>query len=94
MTPHDARIASDRFGPWVAAPLQRIGLGPVQPGDGPMTWLIRMLVDAQRRCRLRNELQRLRETSDHLLADVGLDTAQADREIVRRFWQPSTVRRQ
>ncbi|MGD9943863.1 MAG: hypothetical protein AB7L76_17285 [Burkholderiaceae bacterium] len=40
---------------------------------------------------LRRELLRLRDTSLHLLDDIGLDAATVDREIGRRFWQACVV---
>lgn len=47
----------------------------------------------RQRLRLRGALVRLRETSPHLLDDIGLDAAAADRETIRRVWQPQHVAR-
>lgn len=49
------------------------------------------LVAWRHRLHLRRELLRLRDTSLHLLDDIGLDAATVDREIGRRFWQACVV---
>jgi uncharacterized protein YjiS (DUF1127 family) len=47
----------------------------------------------RRRYLFRKELARLRETSDHLLVDIGICPGDADAERYRPLWQESRCRR-
>jgi uncharacterized protein YjiS (DUF1127 family) len=46
----------------------------------------RLLAAWLRRHRYRRELARLLRTSPHLLADIGLSQAEAEREAAKPFW--------
>ena len=53
----------------------------------PLGQLNLLIVTWKRRCSVRAELEHLRETSPHLICDIGLTLEEVEAEVAKRFWE-------